>query len=910
MQRINSARINASASPFDPLGLARGAAIGEEIIAPIADGMAAKADAMARVEERQATLFAAVETSRMEREIATDLDGVRQTMPETGAGYAKMAADTEEKRFQEAMARAGGDPIKKRKLEERHALDREQRRASFEEGERNFGRAYALNQHALSFDNAQQEIGRAPAGVSKYDPTGVSASAAGALAELERSAGRSFNVKSAYRDPGHNAAVGGAKKSQHTHGNAFDIDARDMSKEERAALIVKARAAGFGGVGVYENSLHFDVGPTRHWGPDYHAGSLPDWAAAAVGAERGAAPAGLDHNGLPLHVGEVPDVWANPVVASHRDDLHGQIDALPITKAEKEDLKRQVDGGLTMSALQRMGQENPAAALAALRSGAYDDVVSYADDLKMQGGWSKILETQITDTAKAELGQMKAAAQTLAADNVAWQMAGRKGEAPPSLAPEQIGLLTDAQQANYLEAVDLGGVAATARNVDLFAADAYLAELKPAGEGFAGEAAKYEVAAKVIAERRDAAAVESHVGAALGAGVAPDMSLPGVKTEVDKLFDAALVGADDPLMAAGEFAASRRVAPERFGGMVAQAMSSSDPAVAMRAVEMVARVNAVDPRILADASNGAAIDRAAAVGAYVDLGVSPKDAFEFTRAMVDPSRKAEIKARADLWSADKGAIEDQAHEAFVGRLAKRGEALGLGSGDASAAIPASVWGEYADLVKERYSVTGNVEVSVAAAERAFYASHAVTRVGGVPQWQKDAPEAHYRVWGDERDSAWVEDQAVMFAKLSLGQEVASVTLQPLPSARRMAKPGYSAIAVLADGSAVPVPEVFTPNPEPEQPKQAVAAKEDTRRRDASVEVQGLMVKQIVAYRKLQDLKPGGDPKAYGALLQEWRSYTPLIREARQKRDALEANAAAKNQGESVNLFGALPAIAP
>lgn len=90
-------------------------------------------------------------------------------------------------------------------------------------------------------------------------------------------------VTSGYRSPEHNAKVGGAKHSQHTHGNAFDINVADMPKEQRLALIEKAKKAGFRGIGVYDNALHFDVGPERAWGPSYSRDSLPQWAAGAVG---------------------------------------------------------------------------------------------------------------------------------------------------------------------------------------------------------------------------------------------------------------------------------------------------------------------------------------------------------------------------------------------------------------------------------------------------------------------------------------------------------------------------------------------------------------------------------------------------------------------------------------------------
>ncbi|MBP8216073.1 MAG: DUF882 domain-containing protein [Thauera sp.] len=104
-----------------------------------------------------------------------------------------------------------------------------------------------------------------------------------------------LNITSGYRDPEHNAAVGGAKDSQHTHGNAFDIDVSGMPQEQRQDLIRQARAAGFAGIGVYDNALHFDVGGDRAWGPSYGRESLPAWAAEAVAAPLGqAGPSPVD----------------------------------------------------------------------------------------------------------------------------------------------------------------------------------------------------------------------------------------------------------------------------------------------------------------------------------------------------------------------------------------------------------------------------------------------------------------------------------------------------------------------------------------------------------------------------------------------------------------------------------------
>jgi Peptidase M15 len=91
-----------------------------------------------------------------------------------------------------------------------------------------------------------------------------------------------LNVTSGYRDPEHNARVGGAKGSQHIHGNAYDLSTAGMSPQEIGMMIDRAQASGFSGIGVYDNSVHFDVGPERAWGPSYHRDSLPSWAAPYV----------------------------------------------------------------------------------------------------------------------------------------------------------------------------------------------------------------------------------------------------------------------------------------------------------------------------------------------------------------------------------------------------------------------------------------------------------------------------------------------------------------------------------------------------------------------------------------------------------------------------------------------------
>jgi len=98
------------------------------------------------------------------------------------------------------------------------------------------------------------------------------------IVQLQKMWGEPVKVISGYRGKARNARAGGAKKSQHIHGNAVDIDASEWSRAKRIQFIQAARAAGFNGIGVYRNAIHIDKGKRRAWGPDYHSRTIPAWA--------------------------------------------------------------------------------------------------------------------------------------------------------------------------------------------------------------------------------------------------------------------------------------------------------------------------------------------------------------------------------------------------------------------------------------------------------------------------------------------------------------------------------------------------------------------------------------------------------------------------------------------------------
>lgn len=91
----------------------------------------------------------------------------------------------------------------------------------------------------------------------------LSEDAMDALEAARTALGEPFIILSAYRDPIHNARVGGAPMSRHKAGDAFDIALRN---HRRGELRDACMSAGFRGFGLYQTFLHVDLGPKRTWG--------------------------------------------------------------------------------------------------------------------------------------------------------------------------------------------------------------------------------------------------------------------------------------------------------------------------------------------------------------------------------------------------------------------------------------------------------------------------------------------------------------------------------------------------------------------------------------------------------------------------------------------------------------------
>ena len=94
------------------------------------------------------------------------------------------------------------------------------------------------------------------------------------LQALRDRLGKPLIVRSAYRSPEHNRAVGGAPRSKHMDGTAFDIA---MSNHDPAVFEAAAREVGFLGFGFYPRSgfIHIDLGPARQWGERFPMRAVP-----------------------------------------------------------------------------------------------------------------------------------------------------------------------------------------------------------------------------------------------------------------------------------------------------------------------------------------------------------------------------------------------------------------------------------------------------------------------------------------------------------------------------------------------------------------------------------------------------------------------------------------------------------
>lgn len=97
------------------------------------------------------------------------------------------------------------------------------------------------------------------------------------LQSLRSRLGKPMIITSAYRSPEHNRRVGGAARSRHLEGIAFDVR---MDNHDPATFIAQARAVGFHGIGTYprQGFVHIDARPAGEaaiWGDPFPPRATP-----------------------------------------------------------------------------------------------------------------------------------------------------------------------------------------------------------------------------------------------------------------------------------------------------------------------------------------------------------------------------------------------------------------------------------------------------------------------------------------------------------------------------------------------------------------------------------------------------------------------------------------------------------
>jgi hypothetical protein len=101
--------------------------------------------------------------------------------------------------------------------------------------------------------------------------TVIDPSALDCLQRLRNAMGTRIRINSGHRCVQHNKQVGGAPKSRHLGGGAFDIA---VAGHDRRTLYANAKAAGFAGFGFMLNALHCDTRATPaawNYGPESEA---------------------------------------------------------------------------------------------------------------------------------------------------------------------------------------------------------------------------------------------------------------------------------------------------------------------------------------------------------------------------------------------------------------------------------------------------------------------------------------------------------------------------------------------------------------------------------------------------------------------------------------------------------------
>jgi len=84
---------------------------------------------------------------------------------------------------------------------------------------------------------------------------------------LREHLGHPITINSGYRSPDYNKSIGGAQKSQHLTASAADIRLNVTTSIVQKAIkqLMEDGKMKKGGLGIYSNFTHYDIGKERTW---------------------------------------------------------------------------------------------------------------------------------------------------------------------------------------------------------------------------------------------------------------------------------------------------------------------------------------------------------------------------------------------------------------------------------------------------------------------------------------------------------------------------------------------------------------------------------------------------------------------------------------------------------------------
>jgi len=835
----------------NPLAIARAGRAGVAAAAPFIE-----ADKKAEQEaNRQSELLANVETDRVLREVEQDRFDRRSDFDESGANHVELSDSIYRQRISEARGRLANDFVAREIFDEAVRKDEQSRLGQYEKERRDTQDVYWIGEHVRQLDDSKQVIFRSrisenespsnnSLGGFRRQLTFAESSGKPSAFIKEEFKGREFaglfqmgreRLEDYNRANGTNISFEEMRKSRAIQEATGDWHLRDIDSHIRdndldrligrqitGEIFVKANPSDKKKTVKQIVTATITMNGLR---AAAHLGGkqgMQEWVTGKGKNHKDSNNTTLmeymqrfgNHPGteIPKFSGEPTNIWNNPVVSAERQRRHKVIDLSPLSNAAKSEAKRQIDSELAMAAVLSMSRDNPSEAFEILQRGTLDKELSFKQDQTLQNSLRKQLENTIKTRAAADNKQAKADAGAAVEDWIAWNNGGRQGDPVNTPTDEQLSLVGNGKRRQAMSAELTGQAVIDAQTTPIAELQQVGEKYNQGGEGIAlrSDAAKAfnQIAEKRIREHNTNQAINF----AKENGLQPPTANKDVRNELNRRF-AERFQESGSIVGVPDFVHEHKFVPDGLADVITGALNGDNPEAKAEAVEMIGQLHRDFPVKISDAKSPA-IDKALAINTYLQKGVQLDEALKLAQDIDAPVNPTVSDGRKQVWNqkVNKESMGDRAWEKMSENLNELSDDGWFF--DSPAGLPETAWAEYADLARDKFIQTGDFDVAVNLAQRAFLARHAITGVGGARRWQKDAPERRYAVYGDERDTAWIQADAIAHAKQEF-PNAEQVILRPISGSYRDQEPEYQVFTSI-NGTVSAVAEPFIPNAEAER----------------------------------------------------------------------------------------------